>query len=117
MEASKQAKDLIIATRPLYTEKVKLWNGDDYIGYCHRISVNDNLRKVDKLSKKESIVLNAYATASIDSAQKVIFEDREILELIQQNMEIIPKLSQIFGEEEFRIKLFHDKITELINYK
>lgn len=70
-----------------------------------------------ELSKKESIVLNAYATASIDSAQKVIFEDREILELIQQNMEIIPKLSQIFGEEEFRIKLFHDKITELINYK
>ena len=57
MEASEQAKDLIIATRPLYMEKVKLWNGDDYLGYCHRISVSDQLRKIDKLSKKESISL------------------------------------------------------------
>lgn len=57
MEASEQAKKLIINTRPLYMEKVKLWNGDEYLGYCHRISVSDNLRKVDKLSKKESIAL------------------------------------------------------------
>ena len=57
MEASEQAKKLIINTRPLYMEKVKLWNGDDYLGYCHRISVSDQLRKIDKLSKKESISL------------------------------------------------------------
>ena len=57
MQASEQAKQLIINTRPLYMEKVKLWNGDDYLGYCHRISLNDKLRKVDKLSKKESITL------------------------------------------------------------
>lgn len=70
-----------------------------------------------ELSKKESIVLNAYATTSVDSAQKVIFEDRDILEVIQKNMEIKPEISQIFGEEEFRIKLFHDKIENIINYK
>ena len=57
MEASEQAKKLIINTRPLYMEKVKLWNGDDYLGYCHRVSVSDKLRKIDKLSKKESISL------------------------------------------------------------
>lgn len=57
MQASEQAKQLIISTRPLYEEKVKLWNGDEYIGYSHRIGINDNLRKVDKLSKKESITL------------------------------------------------------------
>lgn len=56
MKASDKAKELILK-RPLYLQKVKLWNGDYYLGYSHRISISDSLYKVDKISKKESIEL------------------------------------------------------------
>ncbi|CAI9679776.1 Rieske 2Fe-2S domain-containing protein [Elizabethkingia anophelis] len=69
------------------------------------------------LSKKEEMLLKAYATTSIDSSKKVIFEDREILETIQTNLYIVPEEAQIFGEEEFRIQAFHEKIKNIINYK
>lgn len=70
-----------------------------------------------ELTKKEGMLLNAYAQASLDSSTKVIFEDREILENIQKNLEIIPEQKQIFGEEEFRIEAFHQNIKNIINYK
>jgi phenylpropionate dioxygenase-like ring-hydroxylating dioxygenase large terminal subunit len=69
------------------------------------------------LTKKEGMLLNAYAQASLDSSKKVIFEDRDILEVIQQNLSIIPNDKQIFGEEEFRIEAFHQNIKNIINYK
>ncbi len=71
----------------------------------------------NELSKKEAMLLKAYATTSLDSAIKVIFEDREILEQIQNNLEVIPSKHQVFGEEEFRIQEFHKKLKSIINYK
>ncbi len=70
-----------------------------------------------ELTKKEGMLLNAYAQASLDSSTKVIFEDREILENIQKNLETVPEQEQIFGEEEFRIEAFHRNIKNIINYK
>lgn len=70
-----------------------------------------------ELTKKEGMLLNAYAQTSLDSSTKVIFEDREILEDIQKNLNIIPEEKQIFGEEEFRIEAFHQNIKNIINYK
>lgn len=70
-----------------------------------------------ELTKKEKLLLNAYAQASLDSSIKVIFEDRKILEDIQRNLSVIPEQKQIFGEEEFRIQAFHQNIKNIINYK
>ncbi|MCY0979386.1 Rieske 2Fe-2S domain-containing protein [Chryseobacterium wangxinyae] len=69
------------------------------------------------LTKKEGMLLNAYAQASLDSSKRVIFEDRDILEVIQKNLSIILNDKQIFGEEEFRIEAFHQNIKNIINYK
>ncbi|MCU7618693.1 Rieske 2Fe-2S domain-containing protein [Chryseobacterium sp. PBS4-4] len=73
--------------------------------------------KYTELTKKEGMLLNAYAQASLDSSTRVIFEDRAILEDIQKNLSIIPEQKQIFGEEEFRIESFHKNINNIINYK
>lgn len=70
-----------------------------------------------ELTKKEGMLLNAYAQTSLDSSKKVIFEDRDILEVIQQNLNLITEQKQIFGEEEFRIDAFHQNINNIINYK
>ena len=95
-----------------------------YIGKLTPCSVNQTQLKVNfmlptynELSKKEAILLKAYASTSLDSAIKVIFEDREILEQIQNNLEVIPSKHQVFGEEEFRIQEFHKKLKSIINYK
>lgn len=73
--------------------------------------------KYGELSKKEHIILNAYLNTAIDSSIKVILEDRAILEEIQENLYIQPHEAQVFGEEEFRIKTFHEKIKNKIKYK
>ncbi len=70
-----------------------------------------------ELSKIEETLLGAYAQVSVESSIKVIHEDRVILEEIQKNICKIEDQKQIFGEEEFRIKYFHQKINTLINYK
>ncbi|MEG2078284.1 aromatic ring-hydroxylating oxygenase subunit alpha [Chryseobacterium sp.] len=70
-----------------------------------------------ELTKREGMLLNAYAQTSLESSTKVIYEDRAILEEIQKNLSIIPEQKQIFGEEEFRIKSFHQNINNIINYK
>lgn len=70
-----------------------------------------------ELTKKEEMLLNAYANASLDSSTKVIFEDRDILEDIQKNINNLPDERQIFGEEEFRIEAFHRTLKNIFNYK
>lgn len=68
------------------------------------------------LTKKEEFIANAFFESSPESAQKVIFEDREILENIQSNLPLIKDLTQIFGDEEFRIVRFHEKISNFVKY-
>ena len=68
------------------------------------------------LSKKETILSNAFFGASIESATKVVYEDKEILENIQNNLSKVKDLSQIFGEEEFRIENFHNNIKKEVKY-
>lgn len=71
---------------------------------------------MNDLSKKESILSNAFFGASLDSATKVVYEDKEILENIQKNLYQVENLSQIFGDEEFRIENFHNNIKKVVKY-
>lgn len=95
-----------------------------YIGRLNAISYNESELdaqffnpKYGDLNKKERIVLDAYSQSAINSSKKVINEDLIILEEIQKNLVLIPEKNQIFGEEEFRIKAFHNHIKNFINYK
>lgn len=72
--------------------------------------------KLNELTKKETMLSNAFFNASLESAQKVVYEDKAILENIQDNLSLVKDLSQIFGEEEFRIENFHKNIKKNINY-
>jgi len=71
---------------------------------------------LNDLSRKESILSNAFFDSSLDSATKVVFEDKEILENIQKNLPLVEGLTQIFGDEEFRIVNFHDNIKKVVKY-
>lgn len=72
--------------------------------------------KFRDLSNRESVLVDAFYRTPIESFTKVIYEDKFILENIQNNLSSVKDLSQIFGDEEFRIKNFHAKINEIIHY-
>ena len=68
------------------------------------------------LSRKEFILSNAFFESSLESSQKVILEDKVILENIQKNLPLVKDVSQVFGDEEFRIMNFHNNIKENVKY-
>jgi phenylpropionate dioxygenase-like ring-hydroxylating dioxygenase large terminal subunit len=72
--------------------------------------------KLVDLTKKETVLSNAFFNSSLDSSTKVIFEDKEILENIQKNLPMVEGLAQIFGKEEFRVERFHDNIKKEVKY-
>lgn len=57
MKHSNNAKNLIIKSRPLYKEKIKLWNNHYYIGYSHMIRVSESLTNINNINKKDSLIL------------------------------------------------------------
>lgn len=71
---------------------------------------------LNDLSRKELIFSNAFFESSLDSSQKVIMEDKIILENIQENLPLVKDISQIFGDEEFRISNFHSNIKKNVKY-
>lgn len=84
---------------------------------CTRLQAEFVKPTYTELSKREEILLKAHAQVAVESSIKVINEDKIILEEIQKNMRKVENQKQIFGDEEFRIKYFHQKISKLINYK
>lgn len=75
------------------------------------------LPKYFELTNKEKFLLKAYSESSVLSSKKVIYEDKQILEQIQNNLNCVPEEKQIFGDEEFRIEAFHKILNNKINYK
>lgn len=57
MKHSQSAIDLIKKSRKLLTVASPLWNGYLYIGYGHRLRLNDGVDIEDKLSKKKATEL------------------------------------------------------------
>jgi phenylpropionate dioxygenase-like ring-hydroxylating dioxygenase large terminal subunit len=71
---------------------------------------------INNLSRREFVLSNAFYESSLESSQKVIFEDRVILESIQKNLPLVEDKIQIFGEEEFRLLNFHNNIKKNVKY-
>lgn len=57
MEYSETSVRLIKRTRSLYLEKTKLWNNHYYLGYSHLCLVQDSLKDVNSITKRESCLL------------------------------------------------------------
>lgn len=103
-----------------------LTSTDGTLFYIGKLTPNDegntellvNFAKpvLNGLTQKEEFISKAFFESSLDSASKVIYEDRAILENIQKNLPLVRDLCQIFGSEEFRVSKFHERIINFVKY-
>lgn len=106
MKHSEQAKQLILKTRPFYSEKTKLWNNHLYIGYFHLIQVRDSIPDI-KFTKKDAVKL---LDKDLTLISKQLTRHIEI-QLNQNQFDALVSLVYDIGIKTF----ISDEIFELLN--
>lgn len=93
-----------------------------YLGFLFPESVDKtNLRvryflpKIEKkLSESDKNIFDFIISSSHDSLNLVLNEDKNIIEGIQKNLNILKDHSPIFGNEEFRINSFYNNFAQKV---